>query len=150
MSAPTSKILSGYSGLVDGISDLLEAARRASARAVNALMTAAYWEIGRRIVEFEQRGKKRAGYGQELLSRLSVDLTSRFGRGFGVDNLELFRAFYLTYSPGYISETLSRKSESPHRKLRGAGTPRAPKTSNRRISPRRYTIEAWTGDCRTS
>ena len=45
--------VSNYAGLMDGIGELLEAARRASARAVNALMTAAYWEIGRRIVEFE-------------------------------------------------------------------------------------------------
>lgn len=44
---------SDYARLVGGISELLEAARRASARAVNALMTATYWEVGRRIVEFE-------------------------------------------------------------------------------------------------
>ena len=50
---------------------MLAAARRSSARAVNALMTATYWEVGRRIVEFEQRGEMRADYGQELLKRLS-------------------------------------------------------------------------------
>ncbi len=48
-----------YSGLVGGISELLEAARHTSARTINALMTATYWEAGRRIVEFEQRGKER-------------------------------------------------------------------------------------------
>jgi len=52
-----------YSGLVGGIDQLLETARRASARAVNAFMTATYWEIGRRIVEFEQGGADRAKYG---------------------------------------------------------------------------------------
>ncbi len=52
-----------YTGLVGGIGELLEAARRASARTVNALMTATYWEVGRRIVEFEQRGADRAKYG---------------------------------------------------------------------------------------
>lgn len=60
-----------YPGLVGDIGALLETARRASARAVNALMTATYWEIGRRIVEFEQGGKKRADYGVELLERLA-------------------------------------------------------------------------------
>src|SRR5947207_2630714 len=49
-----------YGGLIGGIAELLEASRRIAARTVNALMTATYWEIGRRIVEFEQRGKKRA------------------------------------------------------------------------------------------
>jgi len=56
---------------------LLEAARRVSARTVNAFMTATYWEIGRRIVEFEQGGKERAEYGETLLLRLSHDLTAR-------------------------------------------------------------------------
>jgi len=112
---------SSYAVLVDSIGELLAAARHSAARTVNALMTATYWEIGRRIVEFEQRGKKRAGYGQALLKRLASDLTARFGREFGVDNLELFRAFYLTDPPRQISETLSRKSESPIRTLYGPG-----------------------------
>lgn len=53
-----------YPALVKDLSGLLEAARRASARAVNALMTATYWEIGRRIVEFEQGGAKRPSMGR--------------------------------------------------------------------------------------
>ena len=76
-------------------------------------MTATYWEIGRRIVDFEQGGEKRAEYGKELLQQLSVDLTSKFGRGFSVDNLETMRLFYQTYmDPKGVSqksETLSRK-----------------------------------------
>lgn len=59
-----------YSSLVGSTGELLEAAWRASARAVNALMTATYWEIGRRIVEFEQHGKQRAQYGERLLEKL--------------------------------------------------------------------------------
>ena len=58
----------GYGFLVDRIAGLLESARRASARAVNAVMTVTYWEIGRRIVEFEQGGRKMAEYGEELLA----------------------------------------------------------------------------------
>lgn len=104
-----------YPALIRGLSGLLESARRASARAVNALMTATYWEIGRRIVEHEQGGAKRAAYGKELIQRLSSDLTATFGRGFGVDNLELFRAFYLAYPPAQIGQTVSGKSESPIR-----------------------------------
>ncbi|MFZ0916718.1 MAG: DUF1016 N-terminal domain-containing protein [Candidatus Udaeobacter sp.] len=98
-----------YSGLIGGIAQLLETARRSAARTVNALMTATYWEIGRRIVEHEQRGEERAAYGKQLLARLSADLTARFGRGFAVDNLERFRSFFLTYPPDTISATLSRK-----------------------------------------
>ena len=79
-----------YGGLIGGIAELLEASRRSAARMVNVLMTATYWEIGRRIVEFEQRGEVRAQYGKQLLTRLSADLRSRCGRGFAVDNLERF------------------------------------------------------------
>ena len=86
-----------YGGLIGGIAELLEAARRTAARSVNALMTATYWEIGRRIVEFEQQGAARAGYGEQILSKLSQDLTARFGRGFGRRNLFQIRAFYLAY-----------------------------------------------------
>jgi len=99
-----------YDGLLSSVSELLEQARRTSARAVNAVMTATYWEVGKRIVEFEQAGEKRAEYGEVLLVRLSSDLTTRFGRGFGKSNLFQMRAFYLAYSD--IFQTLSGKSDS--------------------------------------
>src|SRR6266550_3993694 len=93
-----------YDGLIGGIAELLEASRRIAARTVNALMTATYWEIGQRIVEFEQRGKKRAEYGEELLQRLAQDLTARFGRGFSYPNVNKFRQFYLAFpAPGILS-----------------------------------------------
>ncbi len=50
-------------------------------------MTAAYWLIGRRIVEFEQKGETRAEYGEELIERLAADLITRYGRGFSVRNV---------------------------------------------------------------
>ncbi|MGQ0712005.1 MAG: PDDEXK nuclease domain-containing protein [Rhodoferax sp.] len=99
-----------YAAVHTDIVALLEAARRAAARSVNALMTACYWEIGRRIVEFEQGGKDRAGYGQALLKRLSADLLARFGRGFSERNLEQMRLFYLAWPPEHISQTASAKS----------------------------------------
>lgn len=98
-----------YAAVHTDIVALLEAARHAAARSVNALMTASYWEIGRRIVEFEQGGKERAEYGQALLKRLSADLSDRFGRGFSQRNLEQMRLFYLAWPPGQISQTPSAK-----------------------------------------
>jgi predicted nuclease of restriction endonuclease-like (RecB) superfamily len=73
-------------------------------------MTATYWEIGRRIVEFEQSGKPRAEYGEEVLKRLADDLTTRFGRGFSRFNLGRFRQFYLAAPADQIRATLSLKS----------------------------------------
>jgi len=99
----------GYAGIHGGIVELLDAARQAAARSVNALMTVSYWEVGRRIVEAEQQGKRRAGYGEQLIERLSADLTVQFGRGFGVNNLENMRRFFLAYPRSEISQTVSGK-----------------------------------------
>ncbi|GJH02785.1 YhcG family protein [Paraburkholderia terrae] len=101
-----------YSNTLRDVVALLGEGRRAAARSVNALMTATYWLIGRRIVESEQGGEGRATYGQALLERLSADLTRQFGRGFGADNLELMRLFYQSYPPGGIPESVIRKSPS--------------------------------------
>ena len=84
-----------YDRLIAGISELLEQARLATARAVNSVLTATYWDIGRRIVEFEQGGRPRAEYGEGLLKRLAGDLAPRLGRGFSWRNLFNMRAFYL-------------------------------------------------------
>ncbi|WP_241176726.1 PDDEXK nuclease domain-containing protein [Citrobacter portucalensis] len=97
----------GYAGIHGGIVEVLDAARRATARSVNALMTASYWEIGRRIVQAEQRGKRRAGYGEQLIERLSADLTAQFGRGFSRPNLQQMRSFFLTWP---IRQTVSSES----------------------------------------
>lgn len=108
-SAPT---LRGYDSFLDGVTQLLAESRRATARSVNAVLTLTYWEIGRRIVEFEQQGKKRADYGTALLKRLSADLTRQFGRGFSERNLQLMRRFYDGWQ---ISQTLSAKSQGESR-----------------------------------
>ncbi len=95
-----------YNPLLKSVINLIDEARRFSARAVNAIITATYWEIGRRIVEQEQQGKKRAGYGEELLKKLSKDLTNHYGKGFSERNLEQMRKFYLLWP---ISQTVSAK-----------------------------------------
>jgi predicted nuclease of restriction endonuclease-like (RecB) superfamily len=99
-------LTTGYTTALAGMVELLESARRAAARTVNTIMTATYWEVGRRIVELEQKGKKRAGYGEALLKYLAADLTRRFGKGFSERNLEQMRLFYSTWQ---ISQTASAK-----------------------------------------
>lgn len=84
-----------YGGFVSGLEEVVEQSRHRAARVVNGVLTATYWEVGRRIVEFEQGGEVRAGYGEGLLKRLSADLTAKFGRGFSRRNIEQMRNFYL-------------------------------------------------------
>src|SRR3954454_4509812 len=95
-----------YIDLFARVAAVLEQGRRSAARAVNAVLAATYWQIGRHIVEHEQAGKRKAGYGEELLKRLSADLTARFGRGFSHRNLEYMRLFYLGW---HICQTPSDK-----------------------------------------
>lgn len=84
-----------YESIHTGIVDLLKVARSSAARSVNSIITAVYWEIGRRIDESELRGRRRSEYyGEQLIERLSADLTKEFGRGFGKINLWRMRAFY--------------------------------------------------------
>ena len=79
------------------IKTLLNQARDRVYRNTNSIMTQTYFDIGKRIVEEEQRGKSRAGYGKNLLENLSIELTKEFGRGFSVANIKNMRQFYLTF-----------------------------------------------------
>jgi predicted nuclease of restriction endonuclease-like (RecB) superfamily len=83
--------------LMQRIVQILEAARERVARTVNASTVAAYWLIGRELVEAIQQGEQRAAYGQALVARLSEQLTARYGKGFSASNLAYFRQFYLAY-----------------------------------------------------
>jgi hypothetical protein len=85
---------------------ILADARRAAYTAVNSAMVAAYWQIGRRIVEEEQGGSAKANYGDGLLKELSRVLTAEFGKGFSLANLKNFRKFYLTFPDRENSDTL--------------------------------------------
>lgn len=91
------------------VTRIIDAARQSAARSVNAVMTAAYWLIGQHIVEFEQDGKKRADYGEEIIERLAADLSARYGRGFSLRNIWQMKAFYLAWP---ILQTPSVELES--------------------------------------
>jgi len=86
------------------IVNLLQSARNNVVRAVNHTMVYTYFEIGRMIVEEEQKGKKRAEYGKQVIKELSKVLTKEFGKGFSERNIEQMRQFFLSYS---IPQTMS-------------------------------------------
>ena len=79
------------------VRSILEAARGSVYRAVNAAMVQAYWQVGRLIVEHEQRGEARAGYGRAVIASLAAQLTRDFGRGLDERNLWYMRSFYLKF-----------------------------------------------------
>lgn len=86
---------------------IIEAARQTAYKAVNTAMVYSYYELGRRIVEEEQKGASRAKYGDGLIAELSNSLTEHFGRGFSKTNLKQMRTFYMVYSQDQIGQTVS-------------------------------------------
>ena len=108
-----------YQAVFGDVSRIIDSARESAVRSVNAAMTAAYWLVGHRIVEFEQSGEERAEYGAALIERLAADLTQRFGRGFSRQNVQHMRMLYLSYPPDKIRQTLSGKlGRSPQLPIR--------------------------------
>jgi predicted nuclease of restriction endonuclease-like (RecB) superfamily len=106
-----------YSDLITDLTSLIEQGRKAAVRYVNTALVATYWLMGRRVVEYEQRGKERAEYGENLLRKISADLTTRFGKGFTERNLEHMRQFYLTYreiSNTVCAKLIERRGEKSH------------------------------------
>ena len=99
------------------IKQILAEARKKAYSSVNSAMVDAYWLIGKRIVEEEQQGAKRAAYGKEILRTLSNELTKEFGNGFGERALRDFRQFYLTFQEMKIWHTLCAKLNWSHIRL---------------------------------
>jgi len=99
------------------IKQILAVARQRAYSAVNIAMIEAYWLIGKRIVEEEQQGEKRATYGEEILKSLSKALTAEFGKGFSYPNLRNFRQFFLTYPDPEKCYALRSKLTWTHHRL---------------------------------
>ena len=95
--APDLALARSAEPLYQEIRAVLESARAGAYRAVNAAMVQAYWHVGRLIVEHEQKGRRRAGYGQAVISSLAERLTRELGRGFDERNLWYMRSFYLAF-----------------------------------------------------
>jgi hypothetical protein len=104
-------IREGYSEILKDIKSIIVKARYNTFRALNKEMLNAYFDIGRKIVEEEQKGEKRAEYGEKLIDILSEELMKEFKKGFDVTNLRRMRRFYLIYQKW---ETVSPKLTWSH------------------------------------
>jgi len=100
--------------IYDRIRKIIEHARGSIARAINTEMVIAYWHIGMEIVEEEQRGRSRAGYGEKLIETISKRLSGDFGKGFDVSNLWNMRKFYKVYP---ILDTVRRELSWSHYRI---------------------------------
>ena len=98
--------------LITEVRSLIQSARRGVASVIDTFQVMTNFEIGRRIVEHEQKGAKRAAYGNEVLKTLATELTHEFGSGFSATNLKLMRQFYAEYRQK-IGQTLTDQSVRP-------------------------------------
>ena len=103
--------------LLQDIKHLLQNARNHVVRTVNSTMVSTYFEIGKLIVEHEQKGKNKATYGEETLKELSEQLSKEFGKGFSVTNIQQMRLFYLTYGKQQTLSVKSEKGQTPSAKF---------------------------------
>lgn len=94
--------------LFSDVCGIIDRGRENAYAAVNNSIIETYWNIGRRIVEEEQQGKERAGYGEQIIEKLSEQLTMRYGKGFSTRYLRAFRKFYLTISDDEIWKSISK------------------------------------------
>jgi len=112
---------------VTGVVGLIEQARLVAVRSVNVVLTSTYWLAGHRIVEHEQSGSERAGYGEALLKRLAEDLTAKLGRGFSERNIRQMRQFYLGWpNPQTVSAELVDAGIRQTPSAKSAAWPRFP------------------------
>lgn len=91
--------------LYTDVCSIIEEGRREAYASVNQKMIETYWNIGRRIVEEEQKGEARVEYGAQIIAQLSERLTHQYGKGFSKRNLAYFRQVYLTISDLKISQS---------------------------------------------
>jgi predicted nuclease of restriction endonuclease-like (RecB) superfamily len=111
---PVPEPSSNFDPVYQRIRDILRQGRDQALRAVNAEMVRAYWEVGREIVEEEQRGQTRADYGSHLIKALAERLTKEFGKGFDRTNLQHMRVVYLTFP---ICDALRRELTWTHYRI---------------------------------
>jgi predicted nuclease of restriction endonuclease-like (RecB) superfamily len=98
----------------EDIRNILRETRQKVYASINSEMVHAYWRIGKRIVEEEQFGEKRAEYGTFLVKDLSERLSKEFGKGFSIANVWNFRQFYLTFSESEIPYAVRRELTWTH------------------------------------
>jgi len=108
----------GYRQLVLQISETFVNGQQKAVFAVNSFLVETYWKIGQYIVEYEQGGSERAGYGKKLLELLSKDLSLLHGKGFSLSNLKRMRQFYIVFPiSAEVPHQLNQKGAMASHKL---------------------------------
>lgn len=128
-------------GLYQRVTDILSDARNRVVRTVNTEMVNAYWRIGREIVEVEQLGKERAGYGEKVVQRLAARLRRSGMRGLSARNLFSMRQFFLKFPDG--TSPAAKLLNSDMNIVQTASAQLADARQPREIQPRFHPTLGW-------
>ncbi|MCE7925770.1 MAG: DUF1016 family protein [Haliscomenobacteraceae bacterium CHB4] len=109
-----------YKSLLDNIGQTFSAAKEKAYSLMSQILIEAYWNIGRQIIEYEQKGQGKADYGKKLMQNLAKDLSLRLGKGFSLSNLYLMRQFYEAYP---IFQTSGKLTWSHYGEILGISDP---------------------------
>lgn len=99
---------------VTDIRSIIERGRQQAYASVGQVAIATYWNVGRRIVEEEQKGKVRAEYGSQLIHNLAIELAPLYGRSYNKRNLDYYKKFYLLFPNTEIVNTRVHNLEWSH------------------------------------
>ncbi len=97
---------------INDIKTIIYTAKQRAYQAADIYQVVSNWLVGRRIVEQEQHGQKRAKYGKHIIELASEALTAEFGKGYSVVNIKSFRKFYLTFNNLIIGQALSAQFDT--------------------------------------
>ena len=100
-----------YQDLINNIGKALEKGRQKAFKTVDNILVQTYWDVGRLIIEYEQKGEEKAEYGSKLFERVAKDLKGSYGKGFSRTNVIYMRLLYLKYPK---SQTLSDQLSWSH------------------------------------
>ena len=131
----TNKISINYQNLAQEINNILKQGQQRAISSVNVLLLQTYWQIGQKIVEFEQKGNIKAEYGSELLKNLSKELKV-YGKGFSRTNLQYMRLLYLHFPN--MPDTSGKLTWSHYVEILGVSNPLA-----RQFYEKQCIIENW-------
>ena len=84
--------------LINDVRSIVESGLRKAYKNANAITVITYWQVGRRIVEEEQQGERRAEYGSQIINVLSANLRRTYAKGYTSRDLRSYRQFYLYFS----------------------------------------------------
>lgn len=111
---------------ITDVRNIIESGRKKAYDSIVRTSIKTFWDVGKRIIEEEQKGKTRAKYGTHLIKNLSQVLTPIYGNSYNKRNLEYYRKFYTLFPNAEIVNTRVHNLDWSHiRRVLSVSNPEA-------------------------